>query len=572
LLFFLPFLKIEAQYSYLLHKPYKDKVFAIDTLYARIVSIKDTTKAYREIREIGEIGRKNNDRETELESELLEAYYDSYRKIKPNSVVLNGLKKIEEKGKTEKYLHIEARALRVVAEFYWRRTGNYEQAFTNYLRLNDLIETADEKDFPNKAEYFYLIGELYYFFKDYRSAIYYMQKTLAIKETAFNWKAVWAANNTLGLCFQRMNRLPSSDYFFNNALKSKYIKPESIYYTIIQGGLAQNLFSKGEYQKAFPLSVMSFNKATDENDRNLAASEALLISKIYLKLGDKTRFSEWLEKAKFYVSHSERPYERMSELYSLMSSWHVLNGQEILARNYLDSAIIAKDTLNARQNALYLLRATQSEQAQKMRTEQEKRRLTEQKRIFQLYTSGIVIVFLMIIAVLIYRNQKKKRKIEQFESKQKLAAVEEKLSVSEQKLIEAQEHLRNFVANIAEKEKQIKKLSLTADENAEELNQLIRSAILTAEDWEKFKTAFETVYPTFFSKLHKKIPTITAAEIRLLALAKMKMTRKEIAATLGVSINSIHNTWHRIRKKIPAIEKNVTMENFVGAFRNREKQ
>jgi DNA-directed RNA polymerase specialized sigma24 family protein len=231
-----------------------------------------------------------------------------------------------------------------------------------------------------------------------------------------------------------------------------------------------------------------------------------------------------------------------------------LNGQKTLAKNYLDSVILAKDTLNAKLNALYLLRATQMEQAKKMRDEQEKVRLTEQSKKFQLIISGVIIVFLVIIAILIYRNQKRKRRLEQLES-------DRKLSAAEQKLLEAREHLQTFIADIAEKEKLIKKLSRDP-ENADELDKVMSSAILTPDDWKRFKESFETVHPLFFQKIHKKVSDITPAEIRMLALLKMQLSQKEIAAMLGVSLVSIRVTWHRIRKKMYADE-NLTMTEFV---------
>ncbi|MDR2148810.1 MAG: hypothetical protein LBE91_20405 [Tannerella sp.] len=182
---------------------------------------------------------------------------------------------------------------------------------------------------------------------------------------------------------------------------------------------------------------------------------------------------------------------------------------------------------------------------------------------------AVVIVLLLVLSWLIFRNIQRKRRIEKLETERKLLVVEEKLSDVEQKLREAQQHLKDFIANIAEKEQLIEQLIRQgADENLEELHKLKQSVILTPDDWEQFKIAFETVHPTFFRKVRKRIPDITAAELRLLALVKIKMTKKEIAAALGVSINSIHNTWHRIRKKIPN-SNDLTVEKFVGEFRNR---
>jgi DNA-binding CsgD family transcriptional regulator/cbb3-type cytochrome oxidase subunit 3 len=211
---------------------------------------------------------------------------------------------------------------------------------------------------------------------------------------------------------------------------------------------------------------------------------------------------------------------------------------------------MAKDTLNTKLNALYLLRAEQREHLEKIRAEQEKSRLLEQMKNWQILALTTIIILVLTIAVWMYRFQKKRR-----------LENEQKLSVAEQKLLEAEQHLQTFRKTIAEKEKWIEKLSNTP-ENADELDKVLSAAILTEDDWKKFKTAFEIVYPAFFEKLQTVVSGISPAEIRLLALVKMKFSRKEIASTLGISPESIRVTWYRIRKKISG-KNTVTMEEFV---------
>jgi DNA-directed RNA polymerase specialized sigma24 family protein len=522
----------------------------------------DTVIVYKAIRNKKENAIRNHDREVELECELMKVAYNFYHNPsnKPIQPILDQLEVIAEKGKNEKYPYIETAAVQIIDLYY--KTTDYEQTFSLLFRLDDIISPLNEKDFAYKAEYFYHIGEPFYYFKDYRNTIHYMQKVLSVKETPVNWKIIWDAGNTLGLCFQKMNNLAASDYFFHKSLESKYVKPGDICYTIVQGNLAQNHFLRGEYKEALPLAVPDFDNAVKEKDFDLAANAAVLISKIYLKLNDKSAFYEWLKKARFYdfkikPFHTERFYERAPALYSLLNQWYNMNEQKTLANQYLDSMIIAKDVLNAKLSALYLLRATQNIQAQKMRAENEKLQQAEQKKKFQIFVFSIIVVSLFIISVLMYRFLQTKRKLERLENRRKLSAAEQKLQ-------EAQQHLQTFMEDIAEKERLIKKLSLNA-ENADELNKVMQSAILTEDNWKEFKTAFETVYPLFFEKLRKKISGISPSEIRLLALVKMKMSRKEIAATLGISHDSIHVTWHRIRKKISTDEK-ITIEKFVEGF------
>ena len=84
--------------------------------------------------------------------------------------------------------------------------------------------------------------------------------------------------------------------------------------------------------------------------------------------------------------------------------------------------------------------------------------------------------------------------------------------------------------------------------------QLQQSTILTEEDWQNFKILFEQVHSGFLTQLKEKYPQLSPAEIRFLSLAKLNFSRKEMSSALGVSTQSIHTNWYRIRKKLDLSE------------------
>jgi hypothetical protein len=89
---------------------------------------------------------------------------------------------------------------------------------------------------------------------------------------------------------------------------------------------------------------------------------------------------------------------------------------------------------------------------------------------------------------------------------------------------QAKEQLNMFTQNIIEKTKLIERLEQEAvtkpltKSNRKLALELSHQTILTEEDWEKFKTLFEKIYPGFFLKLKEMVPDITAAEQRMAAL------------------------------------------------------
>ena len=121
------------------------------------------------------------------------------------------------------------------------------------------------------------------------------------------------------------------------------------------------------------------------------------------------------------------------------------------------------------------------------------------------------IVLVAIVGLLILNRQRLKSRYQrQLAFQQKVAA--------EKEVAAAKEQLDMFTQSIIEKTKVIEQLEQQVankpltDEQQQLANELSRQTILTEEDWEKFKTLFEKIYPGFFLKLKEMVPDITVAE------------------------------------------------------------
>ena len=125
----------------------------------------------------------------------------------------------------------------------------------------------------------------------------------------------------------------------------------------------------------------------------------------------------------------------------------------------------------------------------------------------------------------------------------------------EQEIVSAKEQLKMFTDNIIEKTSLIEKLESQAKDKAASseqqtiISELSHQTILTEDDWNKFKSLFETIYPGFFITLKEKFPDITLAEQRMAALIRLRLTTKQIASILGISIDSVHKSRQRLRQR-----------------------
>ena len=110
-------------------------------------------------------------------------------------------------------------------------------------------------------------------------------------------------------------------------------------------------------------------------------------------------------------------------------------------------------------------------------------------------------------------------------------------------------------------EQQVANKPLT-DEQQQLANELSHQTILTEEDWEKFKTLFEKIYPGFFLKLKETVPDITAAEQRMAALTRLHLNTKQMASMLGISPDSVYKIRQRLRKRLQ-LDDEVTIETYL---------
>jgi DNA-binding CsgD family transcriptional regulator len=150
----------------------------------------------------------------------------------------------------------------------------------------------------------------------------------------------------------------------------------------------------------------------------------------------------------------------------------------------------------------------------------------------------------------------KHRFTEQIAVQQKNAAEAEKEAAKEQ--------LQLFTQNLIEKTSLVEKLEgqlnnrTLSIEQQELITSLSGQTILTEDDWEKFKSLFEKIYPGFFMKLKTSVNDITLSELRMAALVKLHLTTRQIAAILGISPNSVNKTKQRLRQRLHVdTEKNI---------------
>jgi len=389
------------------------------------------------------------------------------------------------------------------------------------------------------------VADAHYAFGDYTEAVSLLKEALAVKGLPPVFQLLLYGNNTLGLCYQQLKELDSSDTYFRKAYAFAATGSfhNEDWKAIASGNLGANLFLRGDYIAAIPLLQLDVDMSVKRKDWACASGSQTTIADIRLKQDNLAAAAEALANARQYAYHSGE-YKRLKPLYPLLSKYYTAIGNAKLAGLYLDSSFFVNDSLQRAYDGMKLLKAQQ-----KIDIERQNATLAEiksQKKIKTIERNAfaVFIVLLGIGSVYVHRNQRKK-------NLQKQQLLNLQLNEKETALNLAASQLEGFAHNISEKNKLLEALQQQFGENSDNqvLNQLQQSTILTDEEWDKFRGLFEKVHGGYLQRLKEKLPELSPAETRFMTLAKLQLSNKEMAATLGVSNQAIRTTWYRLRKK-----------------------
>jgi len=535
-----------AQYENLVHKTYAQRVLPLFRFYQDTVRRADSITIFRKINAIQKLAVDNDDDDLQAEALLLRAHYFYYRdeEFSPAKIssVLDSLLATSIKIKK---LWLQIMAENLLALYNFDHLQQYELGFEHHKKVYALVKDVPASEFPYKQSCLNQIADRCYSFTEYRESIFYNQEALQADPTfkLYNVPLRITILNTVGLCYQKLGMLDSSDYYFRQALAAADINNCVPWQGIASGNLGNNCFLRGQYDQAIPLLQKDVDEAIKEADWGLASNSLMLLGNISLNRQDITKARQQLLTASQYAYWSGQ-YGRLQTLYPLLSKLYASLNQPSLASMYLDSAFFVKDSLARKLNRLQALRVEQKAKLDQYRAEMDSITKSKQINILERDILMGVVLIMMVLAVYFYRRQRQKqqRNLEQVKK-------------AEEELAEATKQLNDFARSVTEKNTLLEILqqqSTGIDKSS--LQQLQQSTILTEDDWIYFLRLFEKVHGDFFQRLKDKYPSLTPTESRFMVLSKLNLSSKEMAAMLGVSTDTIRQHRLRARKKLQLSE------------------
>ncbi|HYD22531.1 MAG TPA: tetratricopeptide repeat protein [Flavipsychrobacter sp.] len=459
--------------------------------------------------------------------------------------------KLEENGLPE----LQAEAQQRLAMYYWERR-KFAQAFEHHINAYNIYSKMSVKEFPAKPQFLLDFGGRYYHFADYGNAIAYVLEGYRANP-GMKEGYIFTMLNTLGLCYLYADKLDSAEYYFRKIHDLAESKNDAQWPGIISGNLGGLYFKLHRYDEALKWFRKEISSSDGRASMNVANSYAIM-TEIFIDRGQKDTALHYANMAYGILKGKEnytKRYDINRMIYLSLAKAHFANGNMAQAYKFLDSSMVAKDSVDKKRNAHVLAGIRHKIGANERLKEQEQfeRDAGNYKTIRNILI--ITIILLVIIGVLLYNRQKLKHSFSQKQLEEEKKYIESELEV-------ATKQLGSLVTSISEKNDLIEKFTSELDRLREHLSDeklfkadealmhLQKATIITDDEWDHFLQMFDKVNAGFITRLNKKLKGLSPIESKFIILSKLKLSTKEVASALGISPESVRLNRKRLYSKL----------------------
>ncbi|GAA0881161.1 hypothetical protein GCM10009119_41310 [Algoriphagus jejuensis] len=455
---------------------------------------------------------------------------------------------------------------------------DYGNSYDGYW---EALILADEIDHDSlKAKIYQELGWLYSFYHRDEEALKYFNLALSINKELYERNSInapYVMSDFFALInFYRVN----GDYakaaiYLDSCYQLKdELGTNPMSYVLAEDGYLDGM--NGDYSSALAKLSRSMD-FFEKNDRSYLIVIHTLIGDIYRKKGDLAKSAEhynqslrYSEAFRSHSNHKLMAHEALASVYSLTSQFEnaFLHSREV---NRINSEIFGPNSKNNKHlfqiNDQYRL---QKEKEKELIKEQHIANLEHEERMntMKLWLLAVVLLSLVIYGLLLVKNIRRKHKLEK-------KALADKRAMELQKTNEILElknkELTTTALQIIEKDEFIEKLkvNLSDDKGLVDVNSLkkmIKSVQSTpGSNWKEFEARFTAINQSFYENLQKGFPELTQADLKICALVKLNFSSKEMASLLGISIESVHTSRYRLRKKFD-IDRNENLVEFIAGY------
>lgn len=431
----------------------------------------DSLKAISILSGLYEQSKDKDDIQLSLAARLLYVRYHCVNSHLYKNVIDEALAVIKE-AEANDLEYTKAEALQIAAIFYWE-TKDYSNALEYFINAHNLYSHYSIYDFPRKAECLYDLGGKYYYFTDYKTAKnYFLEIYRTIPHNKIE-NILTTTVNTIALCYSNLQQYDSSGFYFHVAMNIATKKNDEVWMGNLSGNIAGNYYMQGNYDAAIPLFEKDAELSLKNGALVSAAYSLNILGEIYRLRNERKKALEYQVRAHELMNKKVKRdnYRILSNMYPLIAKTYAANGIMDKAYMYLDSGFVAKDSLNARRNMLYITGAQHKMDTQKHMAELQVKeaQIKKQEIVRNSFIAGFILVMLLLFFVFRnYNNQRiANRKLKEA---QKQVIEHEKMAafgVMATRVAHEIENPLNFVNNFSELSTELVNEIVTADNQDE---------------------------------------------------------------------------------------------------------
>jgi tetratricopeptide (TPR) repeat protein len=436
--------------------------------------------------------------------------------------------------------------------------GHYAQSLDYLQQADKVYRSLGLHDLL--ADNFNDLGTLYYQNIDKNSARKQYDQALLLYKKSNNHDGLGETFGNIGHLYEKKQEYDLAFYYQRLAL-SEYTKADNkqgmakIYENL--GSIHEDLVRYDSAQHYFDLSLKLYQLGKNEN----ASIEVVNnIGDIMRKQGRFLDGMKYSRKALSMSVATSNQYQLASAYRDIARSFNAV-GQNDSAYSYLELSRkhllqIYSDQNNKQMSFLQIIYSMDKKNDEIARLE------NNHKLNVILSVAGIIVFVLLVVmgALTISRQRLKLREssavaernahlqqvqLEQLESKSKELTTHTLLVIQHNQFLE---NLRSKLTEMIKDDKRDQKKQL------QEITRQINQNMNHDQQWKEFTSVFEQLHQSFFDKLKAYNEDLTINDIRLIALLKMNMSAKDMAALFGISQDSLRVARYRLRKKLQLAE------------------
>lgn len=466
-----------------------------------------------------------------------------------SSAVKSEMLALYTKAMNEAYLTGNDRVIAQISIYYGQSCHVIKELELSVTYTMNGIELNEKLGIENSPIDYMIVGEILYKIREYRQSVNYSVKAIQMWEQKGKdtLRMMWTSN-TIALGYHRQKKYDSAFIWYRKAMQLADELKVNVWKGIISGNMGQIFYEQKKFDTAVSLLQLDYSISKKEGLYDNAANSLQWEARTQLQLGNISVALNQMREAFSLlalipdVQYLRNTYYTATEVFKAMGEF--------------DSAFYYNTKYSALNDSLERVVALSGIAVSKARANDEKSRYSiqalqkeKETQVFQRNILIAAIVLLGIVGFLVITKQRLKAKLQ-------VERMEQDQQRMQQEIASAREQLNMFTQNIVEKtslieklEEQVKSKGLS-DEKHLLITELSQQTILTEDDWIRFRNLFEKIYPSFFQKLKEHSADITIAEQRMAALTRLQLTGKQMAAMLGISVDSVHKTRQRLRQRL----------------------